>query len=150
VHGDIAIPYWDWLRTPAPPPALSKPALLRSWSVTRTGADMNQMPTRRLVQAVLARTTFTGFQRDLEAVHGGVHNAIGGDMMTSHSPADPIFFLHHANVDRLWAQWQAAQAKAGKANAKPPNANETLLPSSLFDVKVSSVLDIAKLGYSYR
>jgi len=22
------------------------------------------------------------------------------------SPNDPIFFLHHANVDRLWAQWQ--------------------------------------------
>ena len=22
------------------------------------------------------------------------------------SPQDPIFFLHHANVDRLWALWQ--------------------------------------------
>ncbi len=110
---------------------------------------MNQMPTRRLVQAVLARTAFTGFQRDLEAVHGGVHNAIGGDMMTAHSPADPIFFLHHANVDRLWVQWQATQAKAHNAKAKPPNPTETLLPRSLFDVQVSAMLSTAKLGYSY-
>ena len=22
------------------------------------------------------------------------------------SPNDPIFFLHHCNVDRLWADWQ--------------------------------------------
>jgi tyrosinase len=70
-------------------------------------------------------------------------------MMTAHSPADPIFYLHHANIDRLWAQWQATQAKAGNAQAKPPNAGETLLPSGLFGIKVSSLLDVAKLGYSY-
>ena len=24
------------------------------------------------------------------------------------APCDPIFFMHHANIDRLWSQWQAA------------------------------------------
>jgi hypothetical protein len=30
----------------------------------------------------------------------------GGNMVNPTSPNDPIFFLHHANVDRLWTMWQ--------------------------------------------
>lgn len=40
-------------------------------------------------------------------VHGGGHWQIGGSMMDFHSsPADPLFFLHHAMVDRVWTIWQ--------------------------------------------
>ena len=40
----------------------------------------------------------------LEATpHNTVHNTIAGDMATMLSPRDPIFFLHHANIDRIWA-----------------------------------------------
>ncbi|KAK0545118.1 hypothetical protein OC846_005795 [Tilletia horrida] len=38
--------------------------------------------------------------------HAGVHRSIGGEMNNAHSPNDPVFFLHHANVDRLWHYWQ--------------------------------------------
>lgn len=47
----------------------------------------------------------------LESVHDTVHNIAGGG--TGHmayipfSAFDPVFFLHHANVDRLFAMWQA-------------------------------------------
>lgn len=27
------------------------------------------------------------------------------------SPGDPLFFLHHANVDRLWRDWQKVDPK---------------------------------------
>jgi hypothetical protein len=27
-------------------------------------------------------------------------------MLPGSSPNDPIFFLHHANIDRLWSFWQ--------------------------------------------
>jgi len=43
-------------------------------------------------------------------MHNLVHLWVGGNngtMLPSTSPNDPIFFLHHANVDRLWAVWQA-------------------------------------------
>ncbi|KAI9731319.1 MAG: hypothetical protein M1834_005222 [Cirrosporium novae-zelandiae] len=42
-------------------------------------------------------------------VHGGGHYAFGAgaglDVFTS--PGDPVFFLHHAQVDRVYALWQA-------------------------------------------
>jgi hypothetical protein len=65
-------------------------------------------------------------------------------MATSSSPADPLFWVHHANIDRLWANWQKRHR-----HAVPPNRSETLKPSPLFGVKVSAVLDIKALGYSY-
>ncbi|KAK0613560.1 hypothetical protein B0T14DRAFT_539375 [Immersiella caudata] len=60
---------------------------------------------------VNAETTFQGFAHFLEngphtAVHSGVGN-LGGDMgPQSSSPNDPLFFLHHTQVDRLWYLWQ--------------------------------------------
>lgn len=41
--------------------------------------------------------------------HKSVHNFVGGalgSMSKLSSPADPLFWLHHANVDRIWALWQ--------------------------------------------
>src|SRR5215469_1725881 len=48
---------------------------------------------------------------DLERVpHGSVHVAVGGDTgwMSAFDTAalDPIFWLHHCNVDRLWEVWR--------------------------------------------
>ncbi|MEI8368259.1 MAG: tyrosinase family protein [Planctomycetia bacterium] len=40
------------------------------------------------------------------SIHNRVHLWVGGSMLPSTSPNDPIFFLHHCNIDRLWAQWQ--------------------------------------------
>lgn len=39
-------------------------------------------------------------------IHNSVHVWVGGDMGLSSSPNDPVFFLHHCNVDRIWAAWQ--------------------------------------------
>lgn len=39
-------------------------------------------------------------------MHNNVHVWVGGDMLRSTSPNDPVFFLHHCNVDRVWAAWQ--------------------------------------------
>ena len=40
------------------------------------------------------------------SIHNSVHVWVAGDMQWSSSPNDPIFFLHHCNVDRIWAAWQ--------------------------------------------
>lgn len=41
-----------------------------------------------------------------DQLHGRVHLWIGGNMSSSSSPNDPLFWLHHANLDRIWAEWQ--------------------------------------------
>ena len=46
--------------------------------------------------------------------HGAIHSAVGGFMTGNLSPVDPVFWLHHCNIDRLWAVWQARQRAAGR------------------------------------
>ncbi|CAI6335178.1 unnamed protein product [Periconia digitata] len=45
----------------------------------------------------------------LESIHGTIHDMVGGDghmLWLQYSAYDPIFWLHHTNVDRLIAIWQ--------------------------------------------
>ncbi|KEP45490.1 tyrosinase tyrosinase: common central domain protein [Rhizoctonia solani 123E] len=44
--------------------------------------------------------------------HQAIHDTIGGDMSPSNSPNDPLFFLHHTNVDRWWWKWQHLNTSA--------------------------------------
>jgi tyrosinase len=39
------------------------------------------------------------------SLHNRVHVYVGGDMLPSTSPNDPVFFLNHCNVDRIWEAW---------------------------------------------
>ncbi|KAI9222351.1 hypothetical protein BC828DRAFT_396815 [Blastocladiella britannica] len=42
--------------------------------------------------------------------HNAYHSMVGGQMgAASSSPADPLFFLHHAYIDALWAAWQSSK-----------------------------------------
>ena len=145
IDPEVTIPYWDWTKNRQVPKPLSDPALLESWSVERDEFDESLLPTKGLVNQVMRLSPFRPFQRNLEAIHNPVHNAVGGDMATAHSPADPIFFLHHAAIDRLWAQWQASSR-----GAEPLNASTSLKPrGKIISGKVSAVLDTGALGYSY-
>jgi tyrosinase len=60
--------------------------------------------------------------------HNAGHNFIGGHMSGNFSPNDPIFWLHHSNVDRLWANWQARRLQevpnSTPANHYPPPEEE--------------------------
>lgn len=69
--------------------------------------------------------------------HNKVHNFIGGafdgpgnwgsgpfgNMTNNLSPVDPIFFLHHSNMDRLWWLWEEKQ-KAKGLPTLPTNKDE--------------------------
>jgi tyrosinase len=52
-----------------------------------------------------ARNTVEGWGGSAQ-VHNTVHVWVGGDMQLSSSPNDPTFFVHHCQIDRIWAAWQ--------------------------------------------
>ncbi|PVI05329.1 Di-copper centre-containing protein [Periconia macrospinosa] len=68
--------------------------------------------TPELIKEMNILPDFKSFEFRLENVpHGSIHSAVGGqsgDLGPSSSPNDPIFFMHHAQVDRLWTLWQQA------------------------------------------
>lgn len=89
-------------------------------------------------------------------LHNRVHVWVGGSMNPGTSPNDPIFFLHHCNVDRLFSQWLASHPGAYlPVSGGPPghNLNDRMWPwdgaASPLTVTPASLLDTTKLGYQY-
>lgn len=114
VAGDsnLTLPYWDYFTDPVMPAEFTDPAS-PLYIINRRNTD---------VTAALSLNAFAdsvvnfqsglvnAFETTLESLpHNPVHNMIGGAMsVVTVSPRDPIFWLHHANVDRLWAAWVSA------------------------------------------
>jgi tyrosinase len=94
------------------------------------------------VRVVLNQTTFESFRTTLEnggrgvvgmGLHGGGHAVVGGELLDPFSsPGDPLFYLHHGNLDRIWWRWQMADptnrlyALSGPTTQTPPFTNITL------------------------
>jgi hypothetical protein len=83
------------------------------------------LPTAGDVTTVLAQTAYEAnpwkgfpsidscFRSHMEAdLHNWIHNWVGGTMLNMTSPNDPVFWLHHCNIDRLWPIWQAQHPMA--------------------------------------
>ncbi|HYT92032.1 MAG TPA: tyrosinase family protein [Gemmataceae bacterium] len=121
------VPYWHWQNSdPAPYPlwldafvgmTINLPAsgTLAAQTVTVTRSHGTKQELTRIaggVGNILALATFLEFTRDLEdEPHNRIHDWFGpGSTMAniSISPADPIFWTHHGEVDRLWSLWQAS------------------------------------------
>ncbi|WP_330334830.1 tyrosinase family protein [Streptomyces sp. NBC_00536] len=105
-----------------------------------------------VANALQISTTYDSLRRNLEStVNGQVNAGIGGEMSTGAAPNDPIYWLHTANLDRLWALWQSstpsrAQAYDGASNGRPAALTDNL---PAYDVTVASVMDTTALGYRY-
>ena len=53
------------------------------------------------------RNVLEGFEGE-SGLHNRIHQWVSGSMRPGTSPNDPVFFLHHCNVDRIWALWEQA------------------------------------------
>ncbi|KAH6838461.1 hypothetical protein B0I37DRAFT_316553 [Chaetomium sp. MPI-CAGE-AT-0009] len=139
--------------------------LARNWNngVAFPGDMFSEHYTKEAVETIHALGDYASFRYQLEGgPHGAVHSAIGGDMSPATSPNDPIFFLHHTQVDRLWALWQQEDPDARNmayAGPKTQDANTTeatlddIMPfmGITEDIKVSEVMEIhtPRLCYTY-
>ncbi|KAF8901474.1 tyrosinase [Gymnopilus junonius] len=104
----------------------------------------------------------------LEAIHNIIHFGIGGPggHMSDVSMAgfDPVFFLHHCNVDRMLSLWSALNAGVWVSQGDSKDGTIIIPPNSQIDQATaltpfrtgndtfwasSGVEDTAKLGYTY-
>ncbi|KAF4345525.1 Tyrosinase [Fusarium beomiforme] len=83
--------------------------LSRRWNngTEQVGDMLSPAYTKETVSKIQNIEGYDEYRQKLESrPHGAIHSAIGGDMVPNTSPNDPIFFLHHTQIDRLWALWQ--------------------------------------------
>jgi tyrosinase len=59
------------------------------------------------------------------APHNAIHGTLGGSggfmSVFSTAPLDPMFWLHHCNIDRLWEVWVQRQKQLGNLDRNPKN-----------------------------
>jgi tyrosinase len=163
---DFALPYWNWTRTRRIPAPFWEGTLRDTTRAIGPNAEISgQFVGRSVIDGILRQTNFElfasfrpqgqnstdpswqragGASAELEArPHDQVHVWINGNMVTFMSPLDPIFWLHHCNIDRLWAEWNAR----GRANTASALWRDfTLRP---FDTLVRDLQSITQLGYTY-
>ncbi len=148
----VTIPYWNWIEDRVSiPAALSNSADLVRWGVTRLSSfNGSSIATAANHSSLMALGTFSAFSSMLEAspFHNRIHGLVGGTsetMATSSSPADPIFWLHHCFIDKLFADWQVLHPAITH-----PNPTEILQPPPIMTRKNSEVWNIHSLGYVYQ
>src|ERR1700675_4081325 len=93
-----------------------------------------------------------GFNPKLDTnPHFLTHLAVGGDMADFATVGgDPLFYLHHANLDRIWESWN----RLGHTNPTDPKyLNRTFAygdrSGKRIDLPVTAADRVAQLGYEY-
>src|SRR5712692_8049355 len=159
VHPDVSIPYWDWTKATSQTfpawlasvtPTVPMPPPMSPITVTRSPGPSSWLATiASSTPGVMALSTFSTFTGGLENIHNGVHVWVGGTMgWIPTAPADPIFWMHHANIDRLWSVWQAAHPGLNPNLPGPPSSptSPVMDPWSYTEPNTRS---IAAMGYKY-
>lgn len=127
----FSLPYWDYFQEPSPDgKGLALPLLVRGqaagplYDQFRTpGLNDNKTaidPDSASAAQAFSYTDFTPFSNQLQSQpHGAMHCAVGTGCATPDmgfvpiAGLDPVFYMHHANIDRLWQCWLNKKA-AGK------------------------------------
>lgn len=111
---DLNVPYWDYYSYATLPAEFTNPASNNPLYVPRLSANVHSA----LDLAPFAPTVYNfqhgalnAFEPKIEDVHNPIHDLIGGVMTTMQSPLDPIFYLHHASIDRLTHAWALPDGK---------------------------------------
>lgn len=178
---NFALPYWDWTeRLTLPTPFLDTSSPLYHPNRQRNSiVSTSAVSAETIDNVVLAPRDFEAFasfrapdqltETSYGGLEGGPHNTVHGDIRghmgsTSTAGLDPIFWLHHNNVDRLWDSWLERRNTNSSASAfrnyvfRAPagSAPPQFVQGDFVDrngarvaPRVSEVLSSATLGYRF-
>ena len=188
-HPDIPLmlPYWDWTRKDSQNLDDSTDDIAGKWEsffggrggtgrlnwpVSRRNNPPSSTPlpslrgstANRAINVIeeLNKTSYYQFRNMESSSHVRGHAWVGGDMGDPReSPNDPLFYLHHCNIDRLWAIWQQNNPNVdqysttvGHPRDSELDAVSVALDSSMVGLDTDaptpkSMLDHTALGYRY-
>jgi tyrosinase len=155
ICGDTSftLPYWDWFSNASIPSEFTDSASGNPLYVPRVNTNVyNALDLSPFAASVVnfQRGTANSFEEKFEtAPHNPVHNIIGASMATMKSPRDPIFYLHHANVDRLWHAWALPDGRTMPAPSDPYWAGTFNYAPGLTINKEQTYSNRSRLGYDY-
>jgi plastocyanin len=178
---DFALPYWDWTDRPqATLPADFRDSTSSLWDRNRrvrvndgsSYLDWSGYPGGDIFRYSINLSGFSNFgsyptrsPRDtgrkgaFEAgPHDTVHSWVSGprtpDMGNPPTAArDPIFWMHHANIDRIWARWLVEASHQNPSDRRWLEQSFTFVDpdGSSTQMTVADALDTSdpRLGYVY-
>lgn len=164
----VNLPYWDWTdadsRSLEVEPWLSffggrsnSGGLFDHWDYVRNNTPNGTLPTYADIVTELEATTFLEFRALETGSHRPGHVWTGGSMASGKSPLDPLFYLHHCNLDRLWSIWQLNNPEAVQyehtgvlSSDGVPQARVPLNSPMIDGATPASILDHTTLGFLYQ
>lgn len=150
-QGNVYSPFTTWTRTYRYPTANDQSATSNTQASIDAFENIRQSLQDQIYQLFTTCKDYEHFSNDdagssstqckssLEAIHNTVHNTAGGpggQVSGGHmtylplGSFDPIFWLHHANVDRLFAMWQAINPNSYGGNQIAPHNTWTVRQGS--------------------
>lgn len=164
-HDGFAMPYWDW----------QEHRFLPAWICDRDsplyernrarGVETLDFAAARWAEspytAKLASDDFATFCGKLPEGagmvegygHNHIHQLIGGGMRHPRTSAlDPMFWLHHSNVDRVWATWHGIRGRdlyPADWTARTVGGFVDVEGRAVGELPVGASLETRPLGYDY-
>ena len=161
INSELSIPYWDWDQDAGRLKGVEDfTGLSRGRKLGRLPNGSGGESNRSEWFSSSAQTegfensseNYYAFSKALEdGPHNQGHNWVGGDMREVISPNDPIFWMHHAQIDRIWSKWQENHP-GENAPLDALGATERKLDpwDDEFDVdSINNILDIGSDSYQY-
>jgi hypothetical protein len=164
-HETFAMPYWDWQEHRFLPEWITdRDSALYERERARGVETLDFAAARWAESPYTAKLASDGFETFCGKLpegagmvegygHNHIHQLIGGAMKHPRTSArDPMFWLHHSNVDRVWATWHRNRGRGlypADWTAQTVGGFVDVEGRPVDDLPVGGALDTGSLGYDY-
>jgi hypothetical protein len=156
----LSLPYWDWRAVRDTTDSLFQYFLalpIASWDISRSLNLSPNLPTTEEVECVQDKANLfgsgyttcgsaNGYSSNMEeGIHQQPHGWVHGSMLlVSAAPRDPLFYLHHAMVDKLWQEWEEVHGNSSFSISALERYDGTEVSP---DIDPSEIIDSRKMWF---